>query len=197
MRFDRTRGFGSAWLAGLLLLAVACGGGSEGAEGEAPGVAQAAAAGGGEAPAGEPAADDDRMAAPDFTLPDLAGQNVTMSNLRGKIVVVDFWATWCPPCIFQIPILNAIQEKHAADGVVVLGVAVDVEGLEVVKPYAEENGVEYTILIGDESLARKFGAPGFPALAIVSPDGKIDSMHVGLIEEADLTAEIVKITGSG
>ena len=119
-----------------------------------------------------------------------------MAELRGKIVVVDFWATWCPPCLFQIPILNAIQEKHAAD-VVVVGVAVDVEGLEVVKPYAVKNDIQYTIVIGTESLARKFGAPGFPALALVTPTGKIASMHVGLIEEDVLTAEISEIRGEG
>ena len=77
-----------------------------------------------------------------------------------------------------------------------IGVAVDAEGAEVVKPYAKENGIEYQIVIGDEGLARKFGAPGFPALAVVSPDGKIDSMHVGLIEEADLDVAIAEGQGS-
>ena len=179
-----------------LLVSLACGSGSEGSSGEAasagdtPPPAEAAQA------APEPAKDDDRQVAPDFELPDLAGNAVTMASLRGKTVVIDFWATWCPPCIFQIPILNSIQKKHEADGVVVIGVAVDAEGLEVVKPYAEENGVEYTILIGDESLARKFGAPGFPAMAIVDPDGRIDSMHVGLIEEEELDAELAKIKAS-
>lgn len=174
-------------LTGLLLVGLACGGGSEGTSSAAPDAAES------EVGAPAPAADDDRRMAPDFALSDLSGNQVTMASLRGKTVVVDFWATWCPPCIFQIPILNTIQEKHASDGVVVIGVAVDAEGLDVVKPYAEENGVEYTILIGDEGLARKFGAPGFPALAIVDPEGRIDSMHVGLIEEEDLSAEIARI----
>ncbi len=142
-----------------------------------------------------PATKDDRQVAPEFELKDLQGQPVTMSSLRGKTVVIDFWATWCPPCIFQIPILNSVQARHAASGVVVLGVSVDAEGIEVVKPYAEENGIQYTVLLGNESLARKFGAPGFPAMAIVAPDGRIDSMHVGLIEEADLDAAIADIVG--
>jgi len=125
--------------------------------------------------------------APDFTLPDLQGRSVTLSEHRGKTVVVDFWATWCPPCIFQVPELNKFWNANKDRGdLMVIGVAVDVEGAEVVAPWAEEQGVEYTIVIGDESLAKKFGAMGFPTLAIVRPDGTLDSLHVGLIEVDEL-----------
>jgi peroxiredoxin len=125
-------------------------------------------------------------AAPSFTLPDLDGNPVSLAALRGKTVVIDFWATWCPPCEFQIPVLNKIHEKHGANGVVVLGVSVDVEGKEVVAPYAAQHQVRYTILLGSEEVARDFGAPGFPALVVVGPDGTIRSTHVGLIEEEEL-----------
>jgi len=138
---------------------------------------------------------DDAMEAPSWELPDLEGRLIDSKSYAGKTLVMDFWATWCPPCLFQIPILNSVQAKHANDDVVVIGVAVDAEGAEVVQPYAEENGIEYQIVIGDEGLARKFGAPGFPALAVVRPDGRIDSMHVGLIEEAELEAAIAKSRG--
>jgi cytochrome c biogenesis protein CcmG/thiol:disulfide interchange protein DsbE len=162
-------------------------------DGDAPSAVPAAAS---EAAAVATAADDDRRDAPSWELPDLEGNPISSSRYAGKIMVVDFWATWCPPCLFQIPILNAVQAKHADDDVAVIGVAVDAEGAEVVAPYAEENGIEYQLVMGDEGLARKFGAPGFPALAIVSPEGKIDSMHVGLIEEEDLEAAIAKVRGS-
>jgi len=172
-------------LAGLALALSACSGNGEtAAHAETPGGPAAAVA------------SDDQGAAPAWELPDLEGNAVRSDSLAGKIVVMDFWATWCPPCLFQIPILNAIQAKHQGDGVVVIGVAVDAEGAEVVKPFAKENGIEYRILIGDEGLARKFGAPGFPALAIVGREGRIDSTHVGLIEEADLDAAIAKVKGS-
>ena len=147
------------------------------------------------APAEVQSGSDDRRPAPDFELPDLEGNLVRLSSLRGKTVIVDFWATWCPPCLFQIPILNTIQAKHGPNGVEVIGIAVDAEGAEVVAPYAEENGIEYTIVIGDDSLARKFGAPGFPALMVVTPDGLIDSDHVGLIEEPDLEKAIASAQG--
>jgi peroxiredoxin len=132
------------------------------------------------------AAKDAARMAPDFTLADLDGKPVKLSELRGKTVVIDFWATWCPPCEFQVPVLNAIHESWHDRDVVVLGISVDTEGLDAVKPYAEKHGVRYTILLGNEALARDFGAPGFPALVVVGPDGAIRSMHVGLVEEPEL-----------
>jgi len=180
----------------LGLVLSGCGGGNE-ANGEAAAGGTAtpaeATSGNGGAAAEATAVDEDRRPAPGFTLPDLSGETVTLADLRGQIVVIDFWATWCPPCIFQIPILNTIHERHGDHGVTVLGVSVDAGGAEVVKPYAEENDIQYTVLLGDENLARKFGAPGFPALAVVAPDGTIDSLHVGLIEEEDLEEAIDQI----
>jgi thiol-disulfide isomerase/thioredoxin len=127
------------------------------------------------------------MVAPEFTLPDLSGRAVALSEFRGKTVVIDFWATWCPPCIFQVPELNRFWEANREAGdVAVLGVAVDAEGASVVAPWVKEQGVEYPILIGSEELAKQFGALGFPTLVVVKPDGTIDSLHVGLIEVAEL-----------
>jgi thiol-disulfide isomerase/thioredoxin len=134
--------------------------------------------------------------APDFTLLDLEGRPVSLADFRGKTVVIDFWATWCPPCIFQVPELNEFWRDHRESGeVVVLGVAVDVEGAEVVAPWVAEQNVEYAILIGDEDLAREFGAMGFPTLAVVRPDGRLDSLHVGLIEKAELEEIVAPLRG--
>jgi len=132
--------------------------------------------------------------APDFTLERLEGDPVTLSELRGQPVIIDFWATWCPPCEFQVPELNAFYQDHR-EQVEVLGVSVDTEGPEVVEAWTREKGVEYPILLGDEDLARRFGAVGFPTLVIVDAQGRIDSRHVGLIERADLEQALARLTG--
>jgi peroxiredoxin len=133
---------------------------------------------------GAPAAAGVKERAPDFEHPDLDGVLVKLSALRGKVVLIDFWATWCPPCVFQPPEFNAFLERHAASGrIAVIGVEVGGASPEEIRTWARENDAvaQYPVLTGaDEELARRFGAMGFPALAIVGPDGTIDSIHVGL-----------------
>jgi peroxiredoxin len=132
--------------------------------------------------------------APDFTLSDLNGKSVKLSDFRGKIVVIDFWATWCPPCEFQIPVLNSVYDSHRDRDVVILGVSVDTDGPDAVRAFTEKRQVRYQILLGSESLAREFGAPGFPSLIVVGPDGFIRSMHVGLVEQPELLQVLAEAT---
>jgi len=128
-------------------------------------------------------------AAPPFALEDLAGRSVDLVDLAGKAVVLDFWATWCAPCIFQIPVLNAFHEQYG-DRVAVIGIAVDAGGREVVEPFAADHAIEYPILLGDEGLAQRYGASGFPTLFVLTPEGRIDSAHIGLVEEGALVAAV-------
>jgi peroxiredoxin len=157
------------WIAGALAaLLLACGSGSESADGLEPG----------------------RNRAPGFALQSLAGDEVRLDALRGKTVIIDFWATWCPPCEFQIPILNEVYATHRDRGVEVLGVSVDTGGIEAVREYIAKHAAQYPILMGTEALAREFGAPGFPTLVIVAPDGTFGGVHVGLIEMPELEKAI-------
>ena len=113
---------GAAAIAGSLAFALALAGCS-------PPSGSESAAGGDDGSAGEEAAAAPSRVAPEFELVSLEGETVRLAELRGKTVVIDFWATWCPPCEFQVPELNAFYEAHRADGAVsVLGISVDTEG---------------------------------------------------------------------
>jgi thiol-disulfide isomerase/thioredoxin len=130
--------------------------------------------------------------APPFDLPALDGGRVALAELRGRPVLVDFWATWCAPCLQQIPVLNAVQAKHG-DAVAVLGVSVDTEGRDVVAAFAAEHDVRYRILLGSPDLARSWGAIGFPTLFVVAPDGAIASAHVGVASEEELDEALAQL----
>jgi thiol-disulfide isomerase/thioredoxin len=119
---------------------------------------------------------------------------VRLADFAGRTLVIDFWATWCIPCKQQIPVLNAFASAAGAD-VAVIGIAVDADGREVVAPFAAEHAIAYPVLLGDESLAFDYGAPGFPALAVVDPHGRIDSLHLGVIDRAALDAAVAAARG--
>jgi len=134
--------------------------------------------------------------APEFTLRDLRGDEVSLADYLGRPVIIDFWATWCAPCVQQIPVLNAFQAAHYGE-VAVLGIAVDAQGVEVVAPFALEHDIQYPVLVGDESLAQQYGAFGFPSLYVVAPDGSIVANHVGVITEEELEQALLGASKRG
>jgi peroxiredoxin len=95
--------------------------------------------------------------APDFTLTDLKGQTVKLSDLRGKAVVLNFWATWCPPCKEEIPWFVELQKRYAADGLQVVGVSMDDGDQKDVVKFAAENSINYPVLFGKEKVAAQYG----------------------------------------
>lgn len=120
--------------------------------------------------------------APDLKLKDLDGKEVALADLKGKVVFVNFWATWCGPCQEEIPSLIDMQNKYAGKGFTVLGIAMDDEGKSVVAPFVakekyEVNGqkelINYPILIGSDEASDKFGGiMGYPTSFLISRSGK-------------------------
>lgn len=139
-----------------------------------------------------------REVAPAFSLPLLgADTRVSLESQQGKTVIIDFWATWCVPCEFQVPELNAFHEAHRADSDVALfGVSIDDDGPEVVAEWTAEKGVRYPILLASDELARQYGVEGFPTVVVIRGDGTIDSRHAGLVQVVDLEEILSAIRGS-
>jgi thiol-disulfide isomerase/thioredoxin len=140
-----------------------------------------------------------RAVAPETSLqiPTLEGSTVTVDQYRGKVVLVNFWATWCAPCRTEIPWLIEFNQKYGPKGLVILGVAMDDEGNKVVQPYVQSqrfdvNGhpeaMSYQILLGNTKIADKFGGIlGMPTSMLYSRDGKKIKTIVGLIDHDDLS----------
>jgi cytochrome c biogenesis protein CcmG/thiol:disulfide interchange protein DsbE len=147
-----------------------------------------------EGAAGAPAPAEARVPAPEFTLPDLGGGEVSLAALRGRAVVIDFWATWCAPCERQVPVLNAFHDKYG-DRIPVLGIAVDAGGAETVGPFVAQHGLRYRVLLGDPGLAQDYEALGFPTLFVVRPDGTIHSAHAGVVTPEALEAAVAEWAG--
>lgn len=139
--------------------------------------------------------------APDFTLKDLDGKNVNLSQYKGKVVLVNFWATWCDPCRVEIPWLIEMQQKYSAKGFTVLGIAMDEEGKSVVAPFVRKEQFEidgggksplnYPIVIGDEQVADKFGGLlGYPTSVLINREGKQIKRINGLISYDEIAKAI-------
>jgi thiol-disulfide isomerase/thioredoxin len=148
-------------------------------------------------PTGVPVPAADNQAAPDLILKDLDGQDVSLAQYKGKIVLVNFWATWCDPCREEIPWLINMQAKYGSKGFTVLGVAMDEEGKSVVAPFVAKerfnvNGtpsaMSYPILIGNDAAAEKFGGLfGYPTSVLISRDGKQIKRITGIISEEEIS----------
>src|SRR5229473_1372298 len=138
--------------------------------------------------------------APDITLKDLDGKDLSLAQYRGKVVLVNFWATWCEPCRVEIPWLIEMQQKYGSKGFVVLGISMDEEGKSVVAPFVEKerfdvNGqklpMSYQIVIGNDAAADKFGGLfGYPTSILISRDGKQIKRITGIISYDEITKAI-------
>jgi thiol-disulfide isomerase/thioredoxin len=135
------------------------------------------------------------VAVPDFTVTDLNGRSFTMSSLRGKAVLVNFWATWCGPCRAEIPGLVALQQKYRNE-LVILGVSTDEAPPDRVAAFAREHGMNYPIVMETEELRRAFpGVFALPTTFVVDPKGRTVQKHVGLIDVSTYEDETRALTG--
>lgn len=134
-------------------------------------------------------------ALPPLNLQDFDGKAIPSDQFKGNIVVLDFWATWCVPCIAEIPALNRLQEKYAAKGVRVVGVALASGEAAEVKPFVGRHKMKYTVLMGDDDQVYDLNVIAFPTTYLVTRDMKVFRKYLGAgaRKAAELEADIQKL----
>jgi thiol-disulfide isomerase/thioredoxin len=133
------------------------------------------------------------VAAPDFSLTDLNGRPLALSSYRGKVVLLDFWATWCVPCREEIPHLIDLQNKYGSQGLQIVGVSMD-DSPEPVRDFYQHFKMNYPVVMGDARTGELYGGVlGLPIAFVVGPDGKITSKHIGATDISVLEKEVVKL----
>lgn len=133
-------------------------------------------------------------AAPDFTLKDADGKEVKLSDLKGKVVLLNFWATWCGPCKMEIPWFIEFERQYKDKGFAVVGVAMDDDGWNAVKPYIAAQKVNYRVVVGTDAVAQNYGGiDSLPTTFILDREGRITSTHVGLVAKSEYEHEITQL----
>lgn len=133
----------------------------------------------------------DRKLAPDFSLKDATGKTVKLSDYRGKVVLLNFWATWCGPCKIEIPWFIEFQQQYKDRDFAVLGVSLDDDGWTSVKPYVEQKKINYRVMIGTEELSTLYGGvESLPTTFMIDRGGRIATMHEGLVSKGEYQTEI-------
>src|SRR6266849_1960742 len=137
---------------------------------------------------------------PELKLKTVDGKDVSLTQYKGKVVLVNFWATWCDPCRVEIPWLIEMEQKYSARGFTVLGIAMDEEGAKVVTPFVNRERFEvtgaqsqmnYPIVIGDDAAADKFGGLlGYPTSVLINRDGKVVKRITGIISRDEMSKAI-------
>jgi thiol-disulfide isomerase/thioredoxin len=129
--------------------------------------------------------------APNFSLKTLDGKTVELTKLKGKAVLVNFWATWCPPCRAEIPDFIKAYDVYKSKGFEIVGIALDEDGWTAVKPFMEKNKINYPIVLGDMKVVEDYGNPsGIPTSFFIDKNGNIVDHVVGMLRKEILEQKI-------
>jgi peroxiredoxin len=128
---------------------------------------------------------------PDFTLKDASGKGQSLADYSGKVVLLNFWATWCGPCRTEIPWFIEFERKFQPQGFTVLGVSMDEDGWKVINPYVAEHKINYPVVLANEEVNQRYGGiDALPTTLVIGRDGKVKFLHSGLISREEYEKEI-------
>ncbi len=133
---------------------------------------------------------DARKPAPGFILTDAQGAAVSLSDFKGRVVLLNFWATTCGGCKVEIPWFIEFQNQFKDRGLTVIGVALDEDGWKLVKPFMKDTRMNYPVVIGDDALASRFGVTSMPATLLIDRDGKIAATYTGVVDKSAFETEL-------
>jgi peroxiredoxin len=132
--------------------------------------------------------------APDFTLPKVEGGSLSLSEFKGKVIILNFWATWCPPCRAEIPDFIELSNKYNKKGLVVIGVSLDKSGVNTVKQFMDSQKINYPIIMGNSKVTRDYGGiRGIPTTFIIDRKGNLRKKFQGLRSKKVFEDEIKKL----
>jgi peroxiredoxin len=134
-----------------------------------------------------------RRLATDFALGDAGGKVVRLSAYKGRVVLLNFWATWCGGCKTEMPWFVELQKEFGERGLNAIGVSMDEDGYKSVTPYLREHPVNYAIVVGPQELGRQYGVEAMPVTLLIDQNGKIAAKHVGLVTKAQYQLEIAAL----
>ena len=135
----------------------------------------------------------EREPAPNFLLEDSNGAAVRLSDFRGRVVLLDFWATWCTGCKLEMPWFEAYQARYAAQGLRSIGIAMDDEGWAAVKPFLAKHPIRYPIVAANADVAAKYKVTNLPVTVLVDRMGRIADSHLGVVDKEAYKTKIQQL----